>query len=169
MTVYQVIQGKFGSADQNVFAISSNKNDVCRFDHPRFFSECSRVLKSGGSFAAWGYGYPKCAYNQQVSDLITSFGDSKSKMGPYWAPERRHIDEEYTNIKLPDNNFHNIIRLKKVSPCSWTVDALVSHCFISLEDRQLEWILQRHCNLLCPYGFCMRAMRSIVDLHAIIL
>ena len=102
---------------------------ACRFNHPKFFAECSRVLKPGGSLAAWGYSYPRCQGNERVTDLIADFGDSDSKMGPYWAPERKHIDNEYASIHPDERHFRDVTRQTLVSPCAWTIDALVRlHC-----------------------------------------
>lgn len=120
----------------------------CRFEHPKFFAECSRVLKPGGTLAAWGYGYPRCQGNEQVTDLIADFGDSDSKMGPYWAPERRHIDEEYANIEPDSKHFHEVKRSKLVSPCTWTIDALVRQAaFVCKKSNRGLWPLMLSCTL----------------------
>lgn len=99
---------------------------IYRFDFQKFFLECARVLRPGGSLALWGYGLPRCQGNEHLTDLIADFSNSESKMGPYWAPERRHIDEEYENISPDSKHFDHLTRRKLVSISHWNIDALVS-------------------------------------------
>ena len=67
------------------------------FGNEEFFAEVNRVLKPGGTFAAWGYGL--LSIDGEIDPLIREF--YVDIVGPYWDPERRHIDNQYTDIPFP--------------------------------------------------------------------
>jgi SAM-dependent methyltransferase len=67
-------------------------------DHARFFPEVKRVLKPGGVFAAWTYA--------DVSSGDAAIDAAKNKLyidltGPYWPPERVHVDAAYRTLPFP--------------------------------------------------------------------
>jgi SAM-dependent methyltransferase len=67
------------------------------FDFERFFPALVRVLKPGGLFAAWGYGLMRItpAVDAVVQHYYTDI------VGPYWPPDRRHIESGYRSIPFP--------------------------------------------------------------------
>lgn len=68
------------------------------FDFDRFFAEARRVLKPAGLFAAWSYGVPRVeddAVNARVQHFYHEV------VGPYWPPERHHIESGYGTIEPP--------------------------------------------------------------------
>jgi len=67
------------------------------FDHDLFFKEVRRVGRPGGIVAIWGYGLPKIS--PHADPLLHDF--DHGILGPYWEPERRHIDDGYRNIPFP--------------------------------------------------------------------
>lgn len=67
------------------------------FDHARFNAEVQRVLKPGGVIAAWAYGLTRVA---PEIDAITATFD-EAIVGPWWPPERRHVDTRYAGIPFP--------------------------------------------------------------------
>ncbi len=67
------------------------------FDTDAFFAEAARVLRRDGLFAAWCYRL--CRVEAAVDELILDF--YRGVLGPYWPPERRHIDAGYATIPLP--------------------------------------------------------------------
>lgn len=66
-------------------------------DHEKFFSEVQRVAKNRALFAAWGYGL--LSINPGIDDLIHRF--YANIVGPYWDKERRHVDNNYSDILFP--------------------------------------------------------------------
>lgn len=67
------------------------------FDHARFNVEVRRVLKPGGLFAAWSYA--DCRVDAQVDAVKDRLYEDLT--GPYWMPERRHVEEGYRRLPLP--------------------------------------------------------------------
>jgi SAM-dependent methyltransferase len=68
------------------------------FDHARFYAEVRRVLKPGGIIAAWAYS--DCTTGDAALDRI------KDRLyvdltGPYWPPERVHVDAGYRMLPFP--------------------------------------------------------------------
>lgn len=68
------------------------------FDHDRFNLEVNRILKPGGLLAVWCYGLVQTQYSE-LNTLIKTFYTDITE--PYWASERRHIDNFYSNIPIP--------------------------------------------------------------------
>lgn len=67
------------------------------FDHERFNAELRRVLKPNGVIANWGYNLTRVA--PDVDMIIDAF--DQRVVGPFWPPERRHIDTSYRDIPFP--------------------------------------------------------------------
>ncbi len=68
------------------------------FDFERFHAECRRVLKPGGS-GRWSGRYEKFRANPAVDAVLDRF--YVDVIGPYWPPERRHVDEAYATLPVP--------------------------------------------------------------------
>lgn len=67
------------------------------FDLDRFYREVRRVLRPHGVVAAWCYGLHRVA--PAIDELVDRFYDDV--LGPYWPPERRHIDAAYRSLAFP--------------------------------------------------------------------
>lgn len=70
-------------------------------DFAQFFAEVLRVGKRGAVFAAWGYELLQIL--PVVDALVLDFYHQKT--GPYWMPQRHHIENKYASVPFP---FHNI-------------------------------------------------------------
>ncbi len=91
------------------------------FDHAAFYAEVKRVLKPGGVFAAWAYS--DCITGDAAIDRI------KDKLyvdltGPYWPPERVHVDAGYRTIPFP---FEEITAPPFAMVARWTLDHLLAY------------------------------------------
>lgn len=71
------------------------------FDRESFFREARRVLVSGGVIAVWCYSLLEI--DDDVDRLVRRFYEET--IGPYWAPERRLVDEGYQTIEFPFAEF----------------------------------------------------------------
>jgi ubiquinone/menaquinone biosynthesis C-methylase UbiE len=67
------------------------------FDIEPFVREVRRVLAPGGVLAAWCYA--KCSVDANVDEIVDRF--YAVTLQPFWARERRHVDEGYRTIALP--------------------------------------------------------------------
>lgn len=67
------------------------------FDHPAFFAEARRALRPGGLLVAWCY--ELLTVDPAVDAEVRAFYEGP--IGPYWPPQRRHIERGYRDIELP--------------------------------------------------------------------
>ena len=63
-----------------------------------FYAEVERVLGPGGVIAVWTYGSQQLGH----ADLDRVLDDFyRNVVGPYWPPERTHVDSGYSAIPFP--------------------------------------------------------------------
>jgi len=67
------------------------------FHFDAFFAEVRRVSRPGGLLAVWSYGFMEVA--PAVDALVLRL--YHDVVGPYWQPERRHVEEGYRSIPFP--------------------------------------------------------------------
>jgi SAM-dependent methyltransferase len=67
------------------------------FDLEAFYAEVRRVLRGGGVIAAIAYGL------HRISPGVDAVVDHlyRDLVGPYWPPERRHIETGYASLPFP--------------------------------------------------------------------
>lgn len=61
------------------------------------WQEVRRVARPGAVFAAWTYSL--CDISPHVDPLLRRY--YAETLGPYWPPERRHVDDLYANLPMP--------------------------------------------------------------------
>lgn len=91
------------------------------FDVSAFFDEVRRVLRPGGVVAVWTYGIQTVG-DPGVDRLVQSF--YHDEVGPYWPPERRHVEEGYRPIPFP---FDRIAAPAFSMSVDWTLDELLAY------------------------------------------
>ncbi len=91
------------------------------FDHAAFYAEVKRVLKPNGLFAAWTYS--DCVTGDAAIDRIKDIL-YVDLTGPYWPPERVHVDAGYKTLPFP---FVDIATPTFPMVASWTVDHLIAY------------------------------------------
>jgi ubiquinone/menaquinone biosynthesis C-methylase UbiE len=67
------------------------------FDLSAFYAEARRVLKPGGVLAVWCYDLP--SVDPAIDVRLRWF--TYELLGPYWAPERRHVIAGYRDVPFP--------------------------------------------------------------------
>jgi SAM-dependent methyltransferase len=67
------------------------------FEHARFYAEVRRVLKPDGVFAAWTYA--DCRVDAAIDKVKDRLYVDLT--GPYWPPERVHVDSGYRTLAFP--------------------------------------------------------------------
>jgi hypothetical protein len=71
------------------------------FDLRTFYAEARRVARPGALLAIWTY--PRPEFEDPALDRV--FLDFYSQVvGPYWPPERRHVESRYTTLEFPPEN-----------------------------------------------------------------
>lgn len=90
------------------------------FDATRFYAEIKRVTRAGAVFAAWMYGLH--AIEPAIDGIVRRF--YKEVVGPYWPPERRHVEEGYRSIPFP---FESVPAPPFVSETQWALGDLVGY------------------------------------------
>jgi SAM-dependent methyltransferase len=68
------------------------------FDVSAFYAEARRVARVGAVLAVWNYPRPRLV-DARLDELFVEF--YSGVVGPYWPPERRHIEANYTTLPFP--------------------------------------------------------------------
>ena len=90
------------------------------FDHARFYAEVQRVLKPRGVLAAWTYA------DCRVEPAIDAVKDRLyvELTGPYWPPERAHVDSGYRSLPFP---FEEIASPPFAMSMQWTIGQFLAY------------------------------------------
>ena len=67
-------------------------------DWEAFYAQLDRVLLPGGLLVFFGYSLPQLQHPQARAEVWKFY---RELLGPYWDPERQHVDAKYTSIPLP--------------------------------------------------------------------
>jgi SAM-dependent methyltransferase len=90
------------------------------FDHEAFAVEVNRVLKPGGLLAYVTYGIHHVS--AQVDEIVGRY--YVDIVGPYWPPERIHVDQHYANLPFP---LPKIETPRLSIERDWTLDELLAY------------------------------------------
>lgn len=84
------------------------------FDIPAFFVEVHRALKSGGTFAFWGYCDAAITDYPKASKAVLDLCYGKDALGPYWQQPGRTILRDRVPFEIPSNLFTDVERHENV-------------------------------------------------------
>jgi len=90
------------------------------FDFEKFNSEVKRVLKKDAVIAIFGYALFRS--NVETDEIIRHFYNDI--IGPFWAPERRFLEEKYRTIPFP---FKEIEAPKIEMKQNWSFERLIGY------------------------------------------
>jgi len=90
------------------------------FDFEKFYAEVNRTIKINGIIAIIGYGLLKTTNGTQnvILDLYHNI------LGPFWDPERKFIDENYSTIPFP---FREISSPRFEYKVQWSFEHLIGY------------------------------------------
>lgn len=106
--------------EDDIFDLICVAQAIHWFNFDRFYSEAIRTLKRGGVFVVLGYGLFKS--NKETEMVIQELYNDIT--GPYWDPERKYLDENYTTIPFP---FEEIQVPKFEQRLDWNFDQLIGY------------------------------------------
>jgi SAM-dependent methyltransferase len=89
-------------------------------DLPSFYAEVRRVARPGAVIAAWTYG--RIRVTPAVDEVVTRLYEGL--IGPYWPPERRHVENGYRDLPFP---FEPLQVPPMRLEAAWTLDRLTSY------------------------------------------
>lgn len=91
------------------------------FDIQAFYREVNRVLNRGGVLAVWTYGN-QTLDDEQIDAVLARF--YRDVVGPYWRPERRHVESGYRSLPFP---FAELEAPSFVLEQQWTLGDLLGY------------------------------------------
>lgn len=130
------------------------------FDLPAFYAQVRRVAKPGAVLAAWCYGL--CVVMPEVDRVVKRLYEDI--VGPYWPPERRHIENGYADLDFPFTatsapppKFEMVERWHPSQFCAYlhTWSAVQRYCTARHEDP----IARMEPELRAAWGAAQRAVR----------
>ena len=68
------------------------------FDVEAFYAEARRVARPGAVLAVWNYPRPEFVDPELDRHFLGFYRDV---VGPYWPPERRHVEANYSTLPFP--------------------------------------------------------------------
>jgi SAM-dependent methyltransferase len=102
------------------------------FDLPAYYAEVRRVGRRSGAVALVTYGLVRV--DPRVDPVIDRF--YSQVLGPYWPPERRHVEQGYRSLPFP---FEEIGVPSLEMRASWRHSDLVGY----VETWSAVWALER--------------------------
>jgi SAM-dependent methyltransferase len=90
------------------------------FNREGFFREVDRVLKPGGILAVWAYHFFNVS---EQTDPILQYYFSEI-VGPYWPPERIHVEDGYAKIEFP---FEQVAAPEIEMSVNWSLEELLGY------------------------------------------
>lgn len=96
---YSVQAAENTDFSDNIFDLITVAQAIHWFDFELFYAEVNRVAKPGAILAVIGYGL--FSITEAIDEIVNEF--YRNKIGHYWDPERRYIDEHYQPIPFPFN------------------------------------------------------------------
>lgn len=91
---YSTERAEETSFADNAFDLITVGQALHWFDHEAFNTEVKRLLQPSGIIAVWCYGVLRI--HAEIDAIIDEF--YRDIVGPYWAPERDHVDRNYADI-----------------------------------------------------------------------
>ena len=91
------------------------------FDVTAFYAEAARVARPGALLAVWTYPRPQfvdAELDRRFFDFYTNV------VGPYWPPERRHVEAGYRTLPFP---FEEVAAPEFELELDWSLEQVVGY------------------------------------------
>ncbi|UFH53636.1 class I SAM-dependent methyltransferase [Spirosoma sp. KNUC1025] len=124
------IHYQLSSAEQTPFADASfDLITVAQalhwFDIEAFHREVRRVAQPGATLAEWGYGLVQLDPANPSSELDLVLRDFyRNRIGPYWDPQRKFIDNAYATLPFP---FADAQRAEFTVQRTWSLERFLNY------------------------------------------
>jgi SAM-dependent methyltransferase len=118
--IYKVESAEHTAFADGQFDLITVAQAIHWFDFDAFYKEVYRVLKPSGVFAVLGYGL--FSTNPETDKLLRYFYNEI--VGPFWDPERKYIDDNYTTIPFPFDEIEVKVFTNKFT---WSFDQLIGY------------------------------------------
>jgi Methyltransferase domain len=117
---YQVSSAERTPFADHTFDLITVAQALHWFDVAAFHREVQRVAKPGAVIAEWGYGLVQIA--DDLDPLVLDF--YRNRVGPYWDPQRKYIDDQYATLPFP---FANVQQSEFVVRRNWSLDRFLNY------------------------------------------
>ena len=114
--------GEFSGMDDGTADLVTVAQALHWFDLDAFYAETRRVLKPGGLLAVWTYNILTVADQPAINIELNHFYDEI--VGPYWPPDRRHVENGYADLPFP---FSQIMTPRFAMQAEWSLDQLLGY------------------------------------------
>ncbi len=133
------------------------------FDLPVFHAEVKRVLRPDGVLAIWCY--ERLRVEPALDEVIDAFYGQR--LGPYWPPERRHVETGYRDLDFP---FRELEGPAFAMDAAWNLDQLLGYfatwsavkaCRRETGDDPLPALRDRLASIWLASGVSLAAPKNI--------
>ena len=118
---YSVAPAEHSGLDQQSADLVTVAQALHWFDVTAFYAEAARVARPGALLAVWNYPRPRFV-DAELDRRFFAF--YSQVVGPYWPPERRHIESGYRTLPFP---FEEIETPEFGLELSWNLDQVVGY------------------------------------------
>jgi ubiquinone/menaquinone biosynthesis C-methylase UbiE len=117
---YSVSRAEQTAFQDNSFDLIAVAQAYHWFDGTQFCREATRVARSGGIVAIWGYDLAHS--NSEIDSIVHHW--NFDVLAPYWEPERKHVYTHYENLPF---DFESIPAPEFTIELDWTSEDLIGH------------------------------------------
>ncbi|GAB3792440.1 class I SAM-dependent methyltransferase [Spirosoma humi] len=117
---YQISRAEQTPFADHTFDLITVAQALHWFDVNAFHEEVRRVGKPGAVIAEWGYGLVQLGAG--LDAILLDF--YRNRIGPYWDPQRKHIDNAYANLPFP---FADVQQADFIARRTWSLDRFLNY------------------------------------------
>ncbi|GAB4024889.1 class I SAM-dependent methyltransferase [Spirosoma gilvum] len=117
---YQLSTAEHTPFADHTFDLITVAQAIHWFDIDAFHQEVRRVAKPGAAIAEWGYGLVQLG--AELDPILVDF--YRNRIGPYWDPQRKHIDHAYKSLPFP---FADAKRERFTASRVWSLERFLNY------------------------------------------